>query len=121
MPNEFDRDFVRKEILTYCAALPAGIMARGQDELANVALTLGNCLVWIAPQLDGPGPQIEENLSQVPQSIFSLGRHLQWVGRDWWNPPNRQVDRGTQIAKLQAEVARLDKLVHRLAAKTRAK
>lgn len=111
-------EHVRKEILTYCAALPAAIMARGPAELANVTLTLGNCLCWIAQELDGPGVQPEEILSQSPQSIFSLGRQLQEVGRFWYDrtaPPSQEPD----LARLSAEVKRLDKLVHRLAASGR--
>ena len=112
-------DHVRKEILTYCAAMPAAIAARGPAELANVALTLGNCFCWISPVLDEPGPQIEENLGQVPQSVFALGRQLQEVGRAWFErmPPPAQ---GPDVARLAAEVSRLDKLVHRLASERRA-
>jgi hypothetical protein len=109
-------DYVRREILTYCASLPQAISARGPAELANVSLTLGNCLCWIAPELDGKAPQIEQVLSQSPQSIFALGRQLQWVGRDWFDRPAKEWDRGAEICLVRHEIARLDKLVHRLAA-----
>ena len=122
MNTSLELQSVRSELLTYCAGMPQGILARGPLEMAAFAVSLGNCFVWIAPHLDGrQAPQIEEPLGQVPQSIHSLGKQLRAVGLHWWNKTPGMADRETEVALLRAEVARLDKLVHRFVAERRGK
>jgi len=107
-------EWVRKEILTYCGGFPQTIMVHGPAQMGSIAIGLGNCFVWTASLLDGPGPRLEQPLNETAQSIHALGKQLRVVGLDVWD--RQKLDSGTEIALLRAEVARLDKLVHRLAA-----
>jgi hypothetical protein len=107
---------VRSNILTYCAGMPQGIVREGPLGIAHFAASLGNCLIWVAPHLNGRDAlQIEQPISETAESIYALGKQLRVAALELWGA-KVEMDRGTEIALLRAEVARLDQLVHRLAA-----
>jgi hypothetical protein len=60
-------------------------------------------------------------LQESAQSVFALGKQLRMVGLDLWDKKGLAFDKGTEIALLRAEVARLDRLVHRALAGRRGK
>ncbi len=120
--DELKLQSVKSNLLTYCAGFPQAIVGQGPSEIGKIAVALGNCFIWISGSLDGPGPQIEQPLQESAQSIFALGKQLRVAGLNLWDCKGAvEFDKGTQIALLRAEVARLDRLVHRALAERRAK
>jgi len=85
-----------------------------------VAVSLGNCFIWVSSQLED-GPHIEQPLSENASSVFALGKQFRLVGLKFWDQKLEPFQPGTEIALLRAEVARLDRLVHRSLAQRRGK
>lgn len=69
---------ISREILTYLGHLPYRFH---KDDLktADLALSLGNCLIWIHHWLEPHKPEIESPLGETPQSLFSLGKQFRAV------------------------------------------
>lgn len=108
---QFKLDSVRSNLLTYLGHSPLGLKNHGPDYAGDLALSLGNALVWIAGTVE-PYGAIEEPLGRVPSSIHSLGKQFQIVGRgllDKSLEPQEEVY--AQLNRLRLEVQSLRKMV----------
>jgi hypothetical protein len=69
---------ISRELLTYLGTLPKNIL-NGSQGPEEIAINLGNCLIWISSQLE-KGPQIEQGMHESPQSVWALGKQLREAG-----------------------------------------
>jgi hypothetical protein len=104
---------VRREVLTYLARLPKTIQENGPEAIGEVAVQLGNCLLWIHDYFESGESHAETPLHETAQSIYALGKQLRQVGLYWWEKRNNsKTDRFDTIEKeiraLQIWIARVD-------------
>lgn len=103
---------VRREVLTYLARLPKTIQESGNDSLGQIAVQLGNALIWLQPILEPGEPHIEVPLSETPQTIYALGKQLRQVGLHFWD--RKKTDVIDRTAEIEAKLKRLELWVSEL-------
>lgn len=108
-----DVSHVRRELLTYLASVPKTLKDKGPDAAAEVAIALGNALLWLRGTIEPNEPPIEVTLDETPQSIYALGKQLRAVGLLMWDKklPVQTTDR---IAQVERDLDSLRVLVSRM-------
>src|SRR5438445_736054 len=75
-PAEFQAAHIRRELLGYLAKLPQIINDRGQQAVGEVAVQVGNALLWLQGTLEPKGHHAETPLNETPQTIYALGKQF---------------------------------------------
>ena len=73
-----DTHALKREILAYLASLPRKIRTADARE-PEIALALGNCLVWISGIIERGEPALEQPMTETPVSVHALGKHFRAV------------------------------------------
>lgn len=110
---------VSRNLLTYLSKVPARLAhSRHLNApeayrrlLAEVALDIGNCLLWLHPHVDPDGPRHEQPLNESADSVWALAKQFRAVGLDLWDSPpwfETEVQRLAHIVtNMSAELGRL--------------
>jgi hypothetical protein len=102
-----DKAHVRRELLTYLASVPKTLNENGPDCAGQIAVSLGNALLWLQGTLDEPGPLIEVPLHETPQTIYALGKQLRAVGLSYWEADRRKPHK--IVEQLEADLVAVTK------------
>ena len=111
----------QRNLLSYLGRIPAKL-AKSETKcpqarrlLAEVALDVGNCLLWIVE----PGaPRVEQPLNESAQSVWALGKQFRAVGLALWDSPDVAP---SDVERLAHEVASMARELERLRTATMAR
>lgn len=103
------RESICRELLTYLSHLPAKVQ---KDEItaAELALSLGNALLWIEAWLEPDAIHAEQTLDETAQTVFALGKQFRQAAlRSMQN--RKSADLAGQVAQaVDEQNARLDRM-----------
>lgn len=103
---QFRIERIREEILTYLAGCPRKLREIGSDSAGEVALSIGNCLSWIAGHMEARSNQRYQGPEQTPVSIYALGSQFQEIGRELMDKPRSQGHFHDRLDRLEEIVRR---------------
>jgi hypothetical protein len=110
---------IRKELLTYLSRFPSDLQ-RGRACPGELALQIGNCLVWLSGEIDEAGHHSEQPIGETPQTVTALGKQFQQAGRHLLDSqaekphelPCEEIERAkSRIAHLESQIVDLIEIV----------
>lgn len=101
----WDMACVRKEILTFCEALPQIIKTHGSNCMGDVVLSIGRCFLIIGHKLDKYSlHQPLPGVAPMPR-IQDLGEQLRVAGLELLNNPTEgDLKRTADALRAQADI-----------------
>ena len=103
---------VARECLTYLGRLPNQLLRTppgARRHCAEVAISLGNWLLWIAPKIEPTAPPCYFHFAGEPDSVAALGRQFRAVGLDLWNMPDDSPESALVRSVVEEAIAALQR------------
>jgi len=101
----WDRDSVRRNIISYLGSLPAIARENPDRCLGEVLLAVGNCLAWIQPKIED-SIQSYQPEHETPTSVYALAKQLQELGREFYGKQPK--------TNLEIRLAQVETLIHEI-------
>jgi hypothetical protein len=105
-PAEFQSAHIRSELLNYLAKLPQTVDHKGPEAIGELAVQIGNALLWLQGTLEPHGHLAETPLHETPQTIYALGKQFRQVGMKLWNAKHAQRDVSIRQMSIDLEAMR---------------
>ena len=106
-------EHVRKELLTYLSNVPNSI---DQDPacIGQIAVSLGNALLWIMPLIEPHTHRLETPLGERPETNYALGKQCRAVGLKYWDA--KKPSGKSKVMAIQETLLTIDERLTRLEA-----
>jgi hypothetical protein len=108
-----EQELFKREVLSYLGHLTRLLKGKGPQACGELAVQLGNFLLFVSHELEKTGPKIEQPLDEAPTTIYALAKQFKRVGVDLWNQEPRQTEKQrlealeVQLASLACQIASL--------------
>ena len=105
---EQTREHIARELLNYLGSLPRELHTEGSEATANVAISIGNFLLWTHSVIEPGKPSVEVDIHERAETVYALGKQFRAVGlKLWGKAPEKTGTLASRIEALEKQLQRL--------------